>query len=402
MNSIESFDDIRVLVVSPIDGGSLAISQHAAAGFEELGVPTKLVDLSWMTGPSRERSQLPSIRAAAVSHASELILDAANEFRPDLCFMLAQAPVSQPLVQRLRELGIFTAYWFVENYRLTRYWKWLAPTFDWFFTVQDGDFHEKLRALGCTRIAWLPLACNPVRHHAQPNTVEDDGESAYAADVSFAGFGYYNRRRLLAGLSDYDFKLWGPGFESSTLASRVQNNHTTYDEQEWLRIVAGGRVHVNLHSASHVAGVDPTGDYLNPRTFELAACGAFQLVDARSDLRRMFRASELPSFRDLRELRSMIDYYLEHPAQRRVAGEQAKHRVLSEHTYRQRMLSVLSLMAPRIREKKVGASSRHSGSLSHRVDVLADSPEMTNEEILLRLATGRRLHQSSRLRGSHP
>lgn len=33
-------------------------------------------------------------------------------------------------------------------------------------------------------------------------------------------------------------------------------------------------------------GVEPYGDFVNPRTFESAACGAFQLVDSR-----VFRSS---------------------------------------------------------------------------------------------------------------
>jgi spore maturation protein CgeB len=90
---------------------------------------------------------------------------------------------------------------------------------------------------------------------------------------------------------------------------------------------------------------------VNPRTFEIAACGAFQLVDYRSELPDVFTpGEEIVCFRDLEELRNQIGYYLEHPDERRRIAEKARSRVLKEHTYQARMETMLSFIRARLPE----------------------------------------------------
>ena len=70
------------------------------------------------------------------------------------------------------------------------------------------------------------------------------------------------------------------------------------------------------HSSLNHEGVVPDGDFVNPRTFEIAACGGFQLVDRRSLLGELFEEGELELFGDLAELRGKIDHYLARPEER--------------------------------------------------------------------------------------
>ena len=67
------------------------------------------------------------------------------------------------------------------------------------------------------------------------------------------------------------------------------------------------------HSSVSDADVVAQGDFVNPRTFELAAAGAFQLVDARALLPELFAPGELATFTSLPEMLLGIDYYLAHP-----------------------------------------------------------------------------------------
>lgn len=358
--------DFRVLVVSPIDGGSYPIARHVFEAFEEL-VDVRFADFSTLLQPGHSQD-LADIehRRLAVDYASELLVAQAKAFRPDLCFVLAQAPVNERALACLKDMGVTTAFWFVENYRLTRYWTWLAPLYDWFFTVQKGRFHQELAAVGCHQAHWLPLACHPRRH--QSVRLSESERRRYGAELCFAGYGYYNRREFLSGLADQNLKIWGPGFKRSPVERFVQNDGLAFSESEWARIASAGDIHINLHSASHVPGVDPEGDYLNPRVFELASFGAFQLCDYRSQLTQLFDSpDEVPCFRDLKELRALIEKYRDHPERRREIGANAQRTVRTLHTYRNRIETVLSLIS----------SSSMTGDSGARVRATAAEPSQS-------------------------
>jgi spore maturation protein CgeB len=120
---------------------------------------------------------------------------------------------------------------------------------------------------------------------------------------------------------------------------------------EWLsaeesaEIFRSTRINLNLHSSPWVDGVNPVGDYVNPRTFELAGVKAFQLVDERRDLCRFFEiGTELETFADLADCRRKIEYYLDHGQERLEIAERACRRAHSEHTYRHRMQEAMEAL----------------------------------------------------------
>ena len=398
------YRDARVLVVSPVDGGSLGLARYSAEAFTALGVETRYADFSWLA-PNRfwERAASdPSARRLLVAYASTLLVAELRRFSPDLCFVLAQAPVDERALEEMRRIGSTTAFWFVENERVTRSWTWLAPQYDHFFTVQRGAFHDELRRRGVALPHWLPLACSPSRHRPLRLSVRD--LEHYRCDVAFAGYGYFNRREVFAGLADCDLKIWGTGWQGSFVEKYVQKGGKAFREREFLKVASAAKIHVNLHSATHVPGVDPEGDYLNPRVFELAACEGFQLVDRRSDLPELFRpGAEIPVFRDLNELRSLIEDFLAHPERRREIARAARRRALADHTYEKRMARVLELTLGararrRVREDALvlselpgfprlsGQRFRGTSHLGAFERGLRREPSISDEEILLRLA----------------
>jgi spore maturation protein CgeB len=405
------FRGARVLVVSPVDGGAAPMGRHVAEALLELGVEARLMSFSWLAPPGglAPLARSPEIRASLVEYASALVIAEHTRLRPDLTFVLSQAPLSERATDALRKSGSPVAMWFVENYRLTRSWRFLAPRYDLFFTVQRGPFHEELVRSGCAKAHWLPMACNPRRH--RPRRLAEKAVRRYGSDVSFAGYGYYNRRQFFGGLSDFDFKIWGRGWDESPVADLVQEEGRAFEESDLLQIASASKIHVNLHSASHVDGIDPDGDYVNPRTFELAACGAFQMVDPRRDLQDLFTPEvEIPLFHDIGELRRRIIHYLDHPESRRDAALAARKTALGRHTYRHRMSEVLTLAlgsvrsaaatveraAPSVSLPEMPAlprlsrrSFRSTSELFDLLDELEREREVTDEEVVLRLALPR-------------
>jgi spore maturation protein CgeB len=115
---------------------------------------------------------------------------------------------------------------------------------------------------------------------------------------------------------------------------------------------------------------------VNPRVFEIAACGGFQLCDPCRGLDRLFDfETELPVYRDLAELRRKIDYFLEHEDERIAIARRARKRALRDHTYEQRaqrMLDcILERYAARIAAKGIRAQ-RTVAEMIERVGV--DTP----------------------------
>ena len=125
---------------------------------------------------------------------------------------------------------------------------------------------------------YLPLAALPSLHHPQELTPAERKE--FGADLSFMGAGYPNRRSAFLQLMDQGSKLCGTDWaDEPRLAPFVQRQGSRINSEDCARIYNGTAVNLNLHSSVRTDSLVSGGDFVNPRTFELAACEAFQLVD---------------------------------------------------------------------------------------------------------------------------
>ncbi|MBI2422350.1 MAG: glycosyltransferase [Candidatus Hydrogenedentes bacterium] len=338
---------LRIAVVGPMYGGSLPIAAYLCDAFNRLGHRTILVDNSagWELYESMMRSvvnrhasnQLGNLQSNVLS---EWTYARVAEFNPEICIVMAQAPVSASFPERLRKKGIVTAFWYVENWRHLPYWKEIAPLYDFFFHIQPGEFEAQLSAAGCRHHAFVQTACDPARH--RPVELSSKEAPDYACDLSFAGAGYYNRVNLFKGLGDYKFKIWGVGWNDRLLDKHWMEGEKRFDSEVFMKIVAGSKINLNLHSSTSHDGVDSGCDAVNPRVFEIAAAGGFQLCDPCIGLEKLFDFdTELPVYHDLKSLRAQIDHYLAHPEERKRIAAAAQQRALREHTYECRAAEML-------------------------------------------------------------
>jgi spore maturation protein CgeB len=344
----------KITVVSPIYGGSLPVSRYVANALTAMGHRVDYIDNSiyydaYKSIEQRVSSSVLRDRTGEILmlFLSELMLARALEQRPHIVLALAQAPVQENALKQLRNRGIVTAFWFVENYRHLEYWRAVAPLYDFFFTIQEGDFIEKLKSSGVSNCAYVPTGCDPQVHTKLELT--HDETKRFGSDISFAGAGYYNRQQMFEGLVDYNFKIWGTDWRQSlALREFVQNDGAPFTTDEMVRIINASKISLNLHSSAQHEGIDPTGDFVNPRLFEVASCGGFQLVDEREEVHGFFEPdSEIVTFKDLRDLRNKIDYYLSHDDERAAIAERAQRRAHKEHTYQHRMAQMFEFILER-------------------------------------------------------
>ncbi len=369
----------RILVVLPMYGGSLPVGRYCASALRESG---RLVDVFeapdfYGAFSAVQRLRVKSGRQEYLENSflqvvSQAVLAKVESFEPDLVLCLAQAPLNRQALTRLRKDGIPTAMWFVEDYRLFTYWRAFAPYYDIFAVIQREPFLSELAAAGVANALYLPLAAQPDVH--KPLDLSPAEKKRFGSELSFMGAGYPNRRAAFRHFVRRDFKIWGTEWDDDPiLAPLVQMQGQRINTEDSVRIFNAAAINLNLHSSVHADQLVSGGDFINPRTFEIAACGAFQLVDRRSLMPELFAEDELAAFASFEELQDMISRFASRPEERAAYAERGRARVLADHTYAKRMQTLLDF-----------ATSRLPGRLARQGDASAwpeDMPEAMREEI---------------------
>ncbi|MFP5257627.1 MAG: glycosyltransferase [Acidobacteriota bacterium] len=344
---------LRVLVVLPMYGGSLPVGRFCAAALTGLGHVVEVFEAPEFHGAFEAlktlrvtSDRLEYLENSFLQVVSQAICAKVETFGPDLVLALAQAPLSRQALKRLRRDGVKTAMWFVEDFRLFTYWEAFAPYYDVFAVIQKDPFPERLAAVGQPNALYLPLAADPAVH--RPLELSAVERRTYGAEVSFMGAGYPNRRAAFARLPDFGLGIFGSDWEGdAALAGKVRLGGRRITADEAVKIFNAATINLNLHSSITARELVPAGDFVNPRTFELAMCGAFQLVSERTLLPELFADDELARFGSFEELREKLAHFLAHPEERAGYAARARDRALAEHTYGQRMKRLLEFTAER-------------------------------------------------------
>ena len=391
---------LRILVVLPMYGGSLPIGRYCARALTDLGHTVRVFEAPalYPAFTGLEKLDLsPSRRAPLEADFLQVVAKAiwaqAEEFEPQFVFALAQAPMSRNLLQRLNRADIRTAMWFVEDYRLFTYWQSFAPLYDMFAVIQKEPFLSELAAIGQPHAIYLPLAALPEFHKPLELTPAEQRE--YGSEIAFLGAGYPNRRLAFRPLAGRDFKIWGSDWEGEKLLEdNIQRGGRRISEEESVKIYNAAKLNLNLHSSISTKDLVSHGDFVNPRTFELAAMGAFQLVDHRSLMDDLFKPDELATFNTPDEFYQKINYFLANPEERQAYASRARKRILADHTYQQRMMTLLAAMETQLgpwrsEENKEEDSPAPDSQLQKELTLLAANlglpPHAPFEEIMNRL-----------------
>lgn len=345
---------LRILVVLPMYGGSLPVGRFCADALKESGHLVEVFEAPDFHSSYKALEQLKVtadrldyLENSYLQVVSQAVLAKVETFEPDLVLSMAQAPLTIQALKRLRRDGVATAMWFVEDYRLFTYWKAFAPHYDIFAVIQKEGIFEGLEAIGQSNGLYLPLAAHPAFH--KPLSLSSTDKRKFGADVSFMGAGYPNRRMAFRELIRPGFKIWGTEWEGDhVLEPYVQMAGRRVTPEECVKIFNASTINLNLHSSIQADNLVTHGDFINPRTFEVAACGAFQLVDRRTLMPEAFAPDELAIFDSMEELRERIEYYLAHPEERITTAKRGQARVLKEHTYVARMQTLLDFVAERL------------------------------------------------------
>lgn len=291
------------------------------------------------------------VRELIVASPSDNLIGLTSQLRPDLVLVMHGIRVTGNQIQGIRSLGIKTAIWLVDEPYMIDVTTILAPNYDYLFTHELASI-PIYQQLGC-QVHYLPLAANPVVY--QPKYVP----AQYQSDICFIGNAFFNRVRLIDRIGPFlasrDTRiiglLWKRLRRYQSLKRHIRINWISADEAA--NYYNGSKIVINIHR-SHDDKVhnknsrNLPGLSINPRTYEIAACGAFQLTDIRQDLNDFYiPGTEIETYASPKELVDKMVYYLHHEEQRKQMALNGFRKTLEMHTYRNRMHQLLNVTSGR-------------------------------------------------------
>jgi len=254
-------------------------------------------------------------------------------WRPRLVLVIKGGPITPGLIGRVKSrLDALFLNFFPDNPLLMIPFECIEA-YDLFFT-KERYAQRQLEQVGLANLYYLPMYCTPAFHH--PVDLSDDERRALDGAIALVGSHYPYRERLVRALAGYPVRVWGPGWDRADSPVRRLVAGGAVGGRAKLAIYCGASLSLNPHHPlNDIVGV-------NTRTFELASAGACQVVDLKEELPALFKpGEEVVVYRDLPELRRVLDYYLAHSDEARAIGANALRRARADHTVRHRIDEML-------------------------------------------------------------
>ncbi len=242
-------------------------------------------------------------------------------------------------VARLKEHVGAVALWFPDHLGVFGKGYFMNAPYDALF-FKDPYLVRVLSDVLDSSVYYLPECCNPAKHTLP---IESPIPSEFRCELTTAGNQHPYRSAFLKHLTQYDLKIWGnpaPLWLNSPWTDRAFQGRPVHNHDK-VRAFRGAKIVINNLHYGEIEGV-------NVRAFEAASSAAFQMVDWRLGLGQLFRdGEELVSFKNMRHLKQLIDYYLPRDSERDQIRQAGFQRVMREHTYRLRLELLLETINQR-------------------------------------------------------
>lgn len=337
---------MKVLLVYPgCKGGALEITRHCEDALRRLRVNLEVFDigkqgrllfdaliLAKQSQPLYFEELNPEHQTSRM--VNQALIVEAIRLKADLVLINFGLMIHRQTLELLRELKIKTALWFGDDPWCLDLSKKISSAYDFFFSHEPKTIkiHQELGA----NVSYLPYAINELIH--KKVCLSQDEERALSSQVCFVGTHSSYREKILEHLKGFDLKIWGDGWEKSSLSPFLKGQGVSQEMMN--KIFNAARIGVNIHQES-VAG----GGNLNCRTFELLGAGVLKLVDERQGIKGLFKnGEEIVTYKDGDDLREKVSFYLEHSAKRKEIARKGRELVCAKHTYLHRMREILSVV----------------------------------------------------------
>ncbi len=297
----------------------------------------------WLHMLWRARGKVPEQRPGwpdAIYRGSVEALEMALRFEADWVFVISGMFFHPDVVEMLRRAGLRTAVLLTESPYEDDRQATLAALADMCWTTERTSV-APLRKAGAN-VRYIRHAYDPSRH--RPDAPLD--MSLPAHDVVFVGSGFPERIEALRSVDWHgiDLGLYGEwGLLGSTAKLRRYVKSGPVSNETTRALYRRAKIGLNLHRSSTAYGRSAPriehAESANPRAYELAACGLFQVSDHRAEVYELF-GEAVPTFAP-GQLEDTLRAYRQDSPARRYAARQARQAVLP-HTFAARAAQVLA------------------------------------------------------------
>lgn len=225
------------------------------------------------------------------------------------------------------------------SYKEAVFEKGIAPLLDAVLT-NDTSFAEIWKIWGAKLII-CPISAidvNAWKNESQSGTSDLPNKKM---DVVFIGSLepadlYYERIRWLNSIADFDLHIYSESDAALKYFPKLQKCYRgSATGKQQIALYKSAKIALNIHGHTYM----PQG--ANLRTFEIPATKCFQMTDCVLD-GLYEQGKEIVVFKDEKDLREKISYYLLHEEERNAIAEAGYQKTLDSHTYVQRFKNLFS------------------------------------------------------------
>ena len=344
-----------VFVNSGLDSADKPFDRYIDLSLREMDVDYRLFDFAAHVkffndafSHARAAYDIDYSSAHLYKYSAAPLLQLVSEFEPDLVLTTQGRFLPPATVRSMQKMGTVVVLWVLDDCRVDGTLQ-DAHVYDHVFTFEPS-LVEIYAESGCENVSYLP-------HAAYPGVFKKQRASQFEYDLCIIGSGERSSLEAIdpiAGLivdRDLRVRIIGEGWNGLKSAHKLKkaiSNRTIYAADR-TRYYANAKINLALQDGRDLIADVGGQEYNIGRTspdhkmFEIAASGGFQLIDsAFAHIDRYFEVGkEVDIFTTPRKLIEKIAYYLEHSDEREEMARLAQARCLREHTYLNRLESIL-------------------------------------------------------------
>ena len=346
---------MRILFAAPItfDRITFFISQYTlglARAAEQLGHEVRIIQTTentynpivwkWL---EREFTTLRHYFKPLVDLPHDILLmyqmyREVESFMPNILFIYLHDTCYFPLIMnKIREKGIRIFTWRgLHPSMVSRGIQNLMRSSD-YTLIYDQDYIDYyVSKLNVTNTRIVHLGCDISLYESvvPENPIEESSKT----DICFIGIFDKYREKFLSALSGFNLGIWCWNIEEYDTPLKRFYKGIVYGE-DMIRVIKSSKIALNIHRSFESSG----GNY---RLFEIPACGVLQIVDERRDIGKYFEiGKEIVTFKDENDLKTKVEYYLDHPSEREKIARAGFERVKRDHSLVDRMQKIINLVA---------------------------------------------------------
>lgn len=274
-----------------------------------------------------------SVRFFSVSELQEDSIRSIRAFKPDISLMMAGDRIPSEWLQWLRTEQIPVYLWLTEDPFYFDVSKTIAPLADAVLTIEQNAL-DAYRQMGLQHVYYVPIPVN------QRLFTKQAADASLHTNLLLIGYPYPNRVELVkaAAKLPYTLRIIGKGWRRH-LPKKIARQQNVLIMDEWIE-----PEHAALHYNSADVVLNPHRSYrfalnqnrsgirnisLNTRSFDIAACQAFQLTD----LCPAPPFSSFVSYSGLADFAEKIHFYMTNPREREQIAALNYQETVPAYTY---------------------------------------------------------------------